>query len=128
MSHFRIFQENLIFQGFFRAFCYSQGMSAAAPSPDIRRYCAEKSDQLIIEPLDIMTLIYHRRSGITHIVADPVPQILEVMKADIVSAGEVTRRLAEIFDLASGSDNAAVISERLEELSALGLVERTDAA
>ncbi len=93
----------------------------------IQHYRAEKAGELIIQPLDIMTLIYHRRSGITHIVADPVPQILEIMKQDIVTAGDVMQRLTDIFDLENRPDSGAVISERLKELSLLGLVEMIDA-
>ena len=45
----------------------------------ITSYKAEPALDRIVHSLDMMTLIYQRRSGITHIVADPVPQILDVM-------------------------------------------------
>jgi PqqD family protein of HPr-rel-A system len=97
-------------------------------SPE-RHYRAEKAQDIIVRPLDVMTLIYQRRSGITHIVADPVPQILEVMDADTVTAAQTAERLTAEFELGSGADDiVAVIADRLEELAALGLVEVVDAA
>lgn len=89
-----------------------------------RQYRAEKAQDIIVRPLDVMTLIYQRRSGITHIVAEPVPQILEVMGADSVTVPEIAQRLAANFDLDNdAADIVAVIADRLEELAALGLVE-----
>lgn len=84
---------------------------------------AEPADQRLIEPLDVMTLIYQRRSGVTHIVAEPVPQILAAMGRDVVDAKIVTQRLAREFDL-DPEQAIAIVQERLEELSALGLVEK----
>ena len=49
-------------------------------------YKAESADARIVEPLDMMTLIYQRRSGITHMVGEPVPQMLEAMGNDSVDA------------------------------------------
>lgn len=91
--------------------------------PQSLTYKAEPADQLLVEPLDAMTLIYQRRSGITHIVAEPVPEILAVMGDDVVSAGEVAARLARAFDLGA-ADAVDVVAVRLEELAQLGLVER----
>jgi hypothetical protein len=48
------------------------------------QYRAEPANERIIMPLDAMTLIYQRRSGITHIVAEPVPEILAAMGEDVV--------------------------------------------
>lgn len=86
-------------------------------------YKAETADQLLVEPLDAMTLIYQRRSGITHIVAEPVPEILAVMGGDALNAEQVAQRLAGQFDLDS-TDAAEIVAARLEELARLGLVER----
>jgi PqqD family protein of HPr-rel-A system len=87
-------------------------------------YKAEPADDRLIEPLEAMTLIYQRRSGITHIVAEPVPQILAAMGSDVVDAALVAARLATKFDLGDASDAKVVIAARLEELAGLGLVER----
>ncbi len=86
-------------------------------------YRAEPSDQLLIEPLDAMTLVYHRRSGITHMVAEPVPEMLAAMGDDTVDAATLVTRLVAIFDLdANGAE--VVITARLEELAEQGLVKR----
>jgi PqqD family protein of HPr-rel-A system len=96
----------------------------AGPQPSV--YRAEPADQLLVEPLDAMTLIYQRRSGITHIVAEPVPQILAAMGDDWLSAADVAKRLADMFEI-NVSDATAIVTARLEELAALGLVERRSA-
>jgi PqqD family protein of HPr-rel-A system len=85
-------------------------------------YRAEPVDRLLIEPLDAMTLVYQRRSGITHIVAEPVPEILAVMGNDALTAKAVTQRLAAQFDIGA-VDAEAIVASRLEELAELGLVE-----
>jgi PqqD family protein of HPr-rel-A system len=90
-----------------------------APSP---LYQAEPADQRIVEPLDAMTLIYQRRSGITHMVAEPVPEMLAAMGNDAVSAPMLAERLAAQFDLSHSDDVVAVIEARLQELADLGLV------
>lgn len=93
--------------------------------PRSLKYNAERLDQLLVEPLDAMTLIYQRRSGMTHIVAEPVPEILSVMGEDALGAAEVAARLAVQFELEA--DAVAIVASRLEELADLGLVERARA-
>ncbi len=87
------------------------------------QYRAEPANERIIMPLDAMTLIYQRRSGITHIVAEPVPEILAAMGGDVVDAALLAARLAAQFDLGDGIEAKAIITARLKELAALGLVE-----
>ena len=90
------------------------------PSP---QYRAEPADQLLTVPLDAMTVIYQRRSGITHIVGEPVPEILAAMGDDAVDALAIAKRLAAQFEFDAG-DAEAIVAARLKELAALGLVER----
>jgi PqqD family protein of HPr-rel-A system len=90
-------------------------------------YKADAADQLLIEPLDAMTLVYHRRSGITHIVAEPVPEMLAAMGSDAVDAATLVGRLLAQFDLGEANEVEAVITARLEELAELGLVVRVRA-
>lgn len=89
-------------------------------------YLRDENAQLIIEPLDAMTVIYHRRSGITHIVAEPVPQILACMGATPNTVADVARRLAADFDI-DEIEVEVIIAARLEEMADLGLVERVGA-
>lgn len=88
-------------------------------------YIAESADQLLVEPLDAITLIYHRRSGITHMVAEPVPEILTAMGNVAVTAAILVATLSEQFDLGTDEDAEAVVTARLEELAELGLVHRS---
>lgn len=94
--------------------------------PKSPKYRAEPADQLLVEPLDAMTLIYQQRSGITHIVAEPVPEILAAMGEDMLDAAAVARRLAENFDF-DVANATEIVAARLDELAQLGLVERRDA-
>jgi len=87
-------------------------------------YRAEAATSLIIEPLDAVTLVYHIRSGITHIVAEPTPQILAAMADDTLSIHEITQRLSRQFDLGDAGDAQAIIEDRLAELADLGLAAR----
>ena len=87
-------------------------------------YIAEPADQLLVEPLDAITLIYQRRSGITHMVAEPVPEILTAMADKAVTAAILVAKLSDQFDLGTDEDAEAVVAARLEELAELGLVHR----
>jgi PqqD family protein of HPr-rel-A system len=88
-------------------------------------YRAESPDLLIVEPLDDMTLIYHRRSGITHMVTAPVPEILEAMGEEVVDIGAIAARLSLQFEIeADASEVIAIVDSRLADMLALGLVER----
>jgi PqqD family protein of HPr-rel-A system len=88
-------------------------------------YLAEPADQLWVEPLDEITLIYQCRSGITHMVAEPVPEILATMGDEAVSAAMLVATLSDQFDLGTDEDAEAVVAARLEELAELGLVHRS---
>lgn len=87
-------------------------------------YRAEAATSLIIEPLDAVTLMYHRRSGITHIVAEPTPQILAAMADDTLSVHDITQRLSRQFDLGDADEACGIIGDRLAELAELGLATR----
>jgi PqqD family protein of HPr-rel-A system len=84
-------------------------------------YVAAPASALLIEPLDALTAVYHRPSGITHLLAAPAPEILSVL-ADPATADELLARLAERFEVPD-ADRDALLA-RLEELVAAGLVER----
>lgn len=86
------------------------------------RYRAAEPATLRIVPLDALTLIYHRASGITHIVDAPVPEILETLGAEALSVDALMTRLCEQFDLPDA--DAMALAVRLDELVAAGLVER----
>tara|TARA_R110000824_G_scaffold88223_1_gene216989 strand:- start:77 stop:361 length:285 start_codon:yes stop_codon:yes gene_type:complete len=87
-----------------------------------QKYRAASKDDLIWHELDSMTLLFHRSSGITHMLADPAPAILEVMSDAAISAPEIAARLKAEFDLESAGDTEDIIHARLAELADLGLV------
>ena len=74
-----------------------------------------------IVPLDSLTAIYHRASGQTHIVAEPVPEILAVLG----SGAQDVDGFLEALGLTDDAGTRALLAERLEELVATGLAART---
>lgn len=90
-----------------------------------RRYAPERADARLVHVLDPVTLVYHRRSGATHLLTEPAPQILGAL--DVLGpadAAGVAAYLGERFDLSGDGDNPAeaLIEARLDELAALGLI------
>ena len=73
--------------------------------------------------LDGLTALYHRPSGMTHILAPPAPQILEALNAGPADADELLRRIGEHFEIVD-EDAAGAVEARLAELEAAGLVRR----
>ena len=80
---------------------------------------ADPCDAVRSVELEGLTLLYHRPSGMTHVLAPPAPQILEVLREGAASAPELQARMAARFELAGGE---AELAARLAELEAAGLV------
>lgn len=78
---------------------------------------------LLIAPLDAFTAVYHRASGITHLLAEPAPQILGALGERGLSLDALLDRLARDYDLEDADRTA--LAARLDELIEAGLVERT---
>lgn len=87
-------------------------------------YRAAEEGALRVEPLGDLTAIFDRRSMQTHLVTQPMPEILAALAAGPCDAATLAARLADLFDLDGEGDAAAILSERLDELAAMGLVER----
>jgi len=87
-------------------------------------YAADPPGSVASADLEGLTALFHARSGTTHILAPPAPQILRALAAGPADAGEIAARLADAFDLAGEEDAEAAISARLAELEAAGLVWR----
>ena len=85
-------------------------------------YCAAPADALRVEPLGELTAIFDRRSMQTHLMTQPMPEILAVMAGDPCNAATVAERLAARFDLGGDGDPTPLLAERLAELAAMGLV------
>jgi PqqD family protein of HPr-rel-A system len=87
------------------------------------RYIADPPEAMRALELDGLTALYHRPSGLTHIVAPPAPQILAALAGQPGDAADVLERMASDFEFdAEGAE--AAIAARLAELEAAGLVRR----
>jgi PqqD family protein of HPr-rel-A system len=88
-------------------------------------YRIEPEAELVIRPLDDVTLIYHRRSGQTHMVVSPVPEIVRAFAAGgAMTAGEVVTSLSHDYDLGDPVEALAGVETHLRHLCVLGLVQR----
>ncbi|HEY9552921.1 HPr-rel-A system PqqD family peptide chaperone [Allosphingosinicella sp.] len=68
-----------------------------------------------------LTALFHIPSGMTHLLAAPAPQILDVIANNPGDAAEILSRMTVDFDVDGGED---AILARLAELEASGLVSR----
>ena len=85
-------------------------------------YRAPPADALILVELDALTACYHRASGITHLLASPVPEILGILADKPLTIEGLLARLIGQFDLADA--DPAALAARLDELVDSGLVSR----
>lgn len=81
-------------------------------------YKVDGSGGLRIVSLDSLTAVYHRPSGQTHVVSEPVPEILDALCAGEAEIPELLERLT----LRDTQINRAILEERLHELVAAGLI------
>lgn len=79
---------------------------------------------MLLRPIDDLTLIYHRPSGQTHIVASPVPEILAVLAGGLMDADALLAALSQDHDLGERQAARAELTMHLDDLCALGLVRR----
>lgn len=85
------------------------------------RFKAAPAATLRVVPLDTLTLIYHRASGITHVVDSPVPELIEALGDRALTIDETLAALTAAHDLVDPDRKA--LAARLDELVAAGLVE-----
>ena len=79
-----------------------------------------RPESLRICHLDAFTLVYHRESGITHLLTAPAPEILAALGEAGLTRAALAARLAAEYDLGDFDD--AALDGRLGELVATGLV------
>lgn len=82
-------------------------------------YRAPPADALLIAKLDTLTAVFHRASGITHLLASPAPEILAALTIPR-GVDALLEVLAREYDLVD-PDRTALIA-RLDEMVASGLV------
>jgi len=94
-----------------------------------RAYAALPGHALKRVRLGGLEAIYHAPSGITHLLAGPVPELLDALDAvgagTFVTAERLVAQIARRFDLVGDDPQErpeTVLGERLAELAALGLV------
>jgi len=86
------------------------------------RYRVSPPEVLRSAALDGLTLIFHRPSGLTHLVAAPVPGILAALADEPLTAPDLLAALKRDHDVVD-ADPGALLA-RLDELAAVGLIER----
>ena len=79
-----------------------------------------RPESLRIAHLDSFLAVYHRSSGITHLITAPAPEIMAVLGEAGMTFAALTERLAADYEL--GDTDAAALAARLDELVAAGLV------
>ena len=79
-----------------------------------------RPESLRIAHLDSFLAVYHRSSGITHLITAPAPEIMAVLGEAGLTFAALTERLAADYDL--GDTDAGALAARLDELVAAGLV------
>jgi PqqD family protein of HPr-rel-A system len=75
--------------------------------------------------LEGFTLTFHRPSGSTHMLSGPAPAMLEALNEGPADAREIVERLAARHRIEAGEDAEAIVTARLLELEAAGLVVRS---
>lgn len=83
-------------------------------------YRMARAETLRIVHLDSFTAVYHRESGLTHLVTAPAPEILAALGEAGRTRGDLLARLAA--DYALHDADAGALAARLDELVACGLV------
>jgi PqqD family protein of HPr-rel-A system len=83
-------------------------------------YQADPPEMRLAIPVEGMLLVYHRPSGVTHVLATPAPEILDSLAEGPGDAALLAARLG----VADAPDADAIIAARLEEMAAAGLVWR----
>lgn len=75
---------------------------------------------LIVEPLDVLTAVFHRASGITHLLASPAPEMLALLGEGGLTLDALLAALVREYEVAD--PDPAALAARLVELEAAGLV------
>ncbi len=80
-----------------------------------------RAEALGIVHLDSFIAVFHRSSGLTHLLTAPAPEIMATLGEAGLTRSALAERLAADFELADLDDDAS-LAERLDELVASGLV------
>ncbi len=75
-----------------------------------------------VRDIDGMTLLFHRRSGATHFLSEPLPAMLDLLANQPATAPDLAQRLCAQLDLPCDDEAVTVVAARLAELADTGLV------
>ncbi|WP_375420790.1 HPr-rel-A system PqqD family peptide chaperone [uncultured Sphingomonas sp.] len=84
------------------------------------RYAAPPADAILVAELDAFTALFHRASGITHLLVSPAPEIIGALSVEPLSLDALLAALTRDYDLAVADPVA--LAARVDELVAAGLV------
>ena len=84
------------------------------------RYQGPAATAWVAVDLDSFTAVFHRESGITHLLVEPAPQLLAALADRMLDRAELRTALAATYDLPDLTDDG--LAARLDELVATGLV------
>jgi len=87
-------------------------------------YRADPPSARRVVAIEGLALAYHRPSGLTHILAPPAPELLDVLGEGEADAGMLLERLARDHEVEADEDARAEVEARLAELETAGLVWR----
>lgn len=93
-------------------------------------YTLDGADLWLRQTLDEMQVLYHRPSGQTHILIEPVPQIFDCLLTGPKTPSDVADMLMQQYQLEAEEDVPAKdnmqdrITARLDEMVTLGFVKR----
>lgn len=73
--------------------------------------------------MDGMVLVFHRRSGATHFLDSPVPEMLALLAETPMDAATLADRLCAQLGVEADEEALAVVEARLAELVASGLAQ-----
>jgi PqqD family protein of HPr-rel-A system len=82
------------------------------------RYRAPPADGLLLASLDELVAVFHRASGITHLVTSPVPELIGALSGTWMTLDAIEGE----FELIDGDRTA--LATMLDELAVAGLIER----
>jgi PqqD family protein of HPr-rel-A system len=85
-------------------------------------YAADPPAMRLAVALDELVAIYHRPSGVTHLLAPPAPELLDALAEGPADAADLLSRLSRLYDLPDAAADA--IAARMEELVLAGLAWR----
>ena len=78
----------------------------------------------LVTQLDTLSAIYHRRAGVTHLIVEPVPEILAALTEAPATITQLIAILVADYGLEQNAESVAALQARLDELEAIGLVWR----